>query len=493
MSKRQGIVRPLGLALVLAIGLAAVLALAATWGIAIWQGLRPSRVVSETLFILPDDTPVINRYVSDAWPNVTYRDLNGKELPPATGENSSLGGVLLLMPHRDGLIPFAGDLRIGRFYERGLPPNYWYFLHDGACDGRGYFVGYSYRSKLRVGFIGRDGLRPDQPPAEQWFPIDGAKMAMRTAMLGYGFGDYDADFGFSGWGTVMMISGAQLLEVNLRSGSVRTLMESPDLSALGMLATLPNGKAAYDGPAAAIRSYGEVPRVRLVHHLLVRTRDRVIVFGASEKQRTAFTIPESFRDQKIRLYQLDAGKALLTAWRNLPDGGQRVDLAWVDASGGVRRQVAVPLKNSNGRSEASATWTKALAWPAPVMLAFFSTVEGPLSQVEIGVDRTYSAALARSLAAWWPPLLAVTLLAAVLAWYCWRRHRRYYQPASAVWFVFVLLTGVPGLVAYLCHRRWPVLEKCSACGQVVPRDREACACCGAAFPAPEPKGCEVFA
>ena len=78
------------------------------------------------------------------------------------------------------------------------------------------------------------------------------------------------------------------------------------------------------------------------------------------------------------------------------------------------------------------------------------------------------AALARSLAAWWPPLLAVTLLAAVLAWYCWRRHRRYYQPASAVWFVFVLLTGVPGLVAYLFHRRWPVLEKCPACGQVVP-------------------------
>ena len=143
-----------------------------------------------------------------------------------------------------------------------------------------------------------------------------------------------------------------------------------------MLATLPNGKAAYDGPAAAIRSYGEVPRVRLVHHLLVRTRDRVIVFGASEKQRTAFTISESFRNQKIRLYQLDAGKALLTASRNLPDGGQRGDLPGSmprAGSGGKSRF----LKNSNGRSEAGATWTKALAWPAPVMLAFFPPWKGP--------------------------------------------------------------------------------------------------------------------
>ena len=135
----------------------------------------------------------------------------------------------------------------------------------------------------------------------------------------------------------------------------------------------------------------------------------------------------------------------------------------------------------------------ALAVPAPVVLAFLATVVEPLEHLEIGLEPNYSAALARSLAVWWPALLVVSLLSAALAWYCCRRHRRYYQPASGVWFVFVLLTGVPGLVAYLFHRRWPVLEKCPACGQDVPRDREACASCGAAFPAPEPKGCEVFA
>ena len=136
----------------------------------------------------------------------------------------------------------------------------------------------------------------------------------------------------------------------------------------------------------------------------------------------------------------------------------------------------------------------ALAIPAPVdTRRLLATVAVPLADWAIGLEPNYSAALARCLAAWWPALLVVTLLAAVLAWYCCRRHRRYYQPASGVWFVFVLLTGLPGLVAYLFHRRWPVLEKCPACGQAVPHDREACANCGAAFPPPEPKGCEVFA
>jgi predicted amidophosphoribosyltransferase len=60
-----------------------------------------------------------------------------------------------------------------------------------------------------------------------------------------------------------------------------------------------------------------------------------------------------------------------------------------------------------------------------------------------------------------------------------------------VTFVFIL--GVPGLLAYRFHRRWPVLEACPACKQDVPHDREACSHCGSEFPRPEPKGTEVFA
>ena len=157
------------------------------------------------------------------------------------------------------------------------------------------------------------------------------------------------------------------------------------------------------------------------------------------------------------------------------------------------RSAEVALGKANPRYAENEAWTASLIAPLPAVTTFLATVATPLEYCGNGWAANYSAALAHCLAAWWPPLLVVWLLSVALAWYCCRRHRRYCQSASGLWFVFVLLLGLPGLVAYLFHRRWPVLEKCPNCGQVVPRDRQACAQCGAAFPPPEPKGCEVFA
>jgi hypothetical protein len=282
---------------------------------------------------------------------------------------------------------------------------------------------------------------------------------------------------------VDMISGTQLLEVDLRQRSVRTLMESPHLIGVGMLTMVPKVKAAGE----------KASRVHYRERLAVRTTDRVVLFDATGKQHSAFVIPQELRERSFCLYELGAGKALITAGRQLPDRGHCEDVAWIDASGGVSRRIEVHLAGRYTSDESSGTWQAALAFPAPAMLAFLATVFEPLDRVSSGLDPTYSAALAWCLAAWWPTLAVVTLLAALLAWYCCRRHRRFCQPTGAVWFVFVLLAGVPGLVAYLFHRRWPVLERCPACGHVVPRDRETCARCGAAFPAPAPTGCEVFA
>jgi ribosomal protein L32 len=90
-------------------------------------------------------------------------------------------------------------------------------------------------------------------------------------------------------------------------------------------------------------------------------------------------------------------------------------------------------------------------------------------------------------------LIVVTVLSAGLAIVVWRRQRRYGAAGTALWMIFVVLGGLPGLLAYRFHRRWPVLQACPACGETVPRDRDACAHCGAEFPSPAPKGIEVFA
>jgi hypothetical protein len=310
--------------------------------------------------------------------------------------------------------------------------------------------------------------------------VDGAKLASRTALTSYRYGG-DGDDEEYPEGQALMISGDQLFEIDLQTGSVTTLLGPTELIALAWLSTASTSKAAGE----------ESPHVTFHYRVTVRAADRVVVFDAKGKPHAAFPLPEELRDRGIVLYELNPRTALLTADRDLPDGQRCEDLCWIDASGTVLRRAEVPLAGGSGPREQSVIL--ALAVPAPVVLAFLATVIEPLNSVKIGLEPSYSAALARSLNLWWPSLVVVTLLAALLAWHCLRRHRRYYQPASIAWFVFVLLAGVPGLVAYLFHRRWPVLEKCPACGHQVPRDREACARCAAAFPAPEPTGCEVFA
>jgi uncharacterized membrane protein len=166
---------------------------------------------------------------------------------------------------------------------------------------------------------------------------------------------------------------------------------------------------------------------------------------------------------------------------------------WIDATGKVLRREAVVLEMGFGLGEKDEARTSALLVPAPAILAFVAAVVAPLETLSAQRAANYPAALAHSLALFALPLLLVSLLSVMLAAYCWRRHRPYYLPASGLWFVFVLLTGLPGLVGYLFHRRWPVREACPACGRLVPRDRDACAACGAEFPPPQPKGIEVFA
>ncbi len=169
-------------------------------------------------------------------------------------------------------------------------------------------------------------------------------------------------------------------------------------------------------------------------------------------------------------------------------------LAWIDALGKISQRDEAELYAGHPRDEHQEAWKAAGVVPSPIALAFFAAVMLPLSDItEAGKPGGYFAHAAHQLAVFALPLLVVSLFSAVLAFLCWRRNRRFHQPASIVWLVFVFLAGLPGLVGYLFHRRWPVLEACPACKQSVPRDRDACAECGAEFPPPPLKGIEVFA
>ncbi len=495
MNRPSVIFQPLSMALVLALGFGTVFAVAGAWGFATWESLHSNRDdlgEQKSLVVRADGTPLIRCIVNNGngyQSAKTYRTLDGSELPSHSSGEDFLSSADLPIgqlhhEHEEVSFPLDGYHRIWRFADGQTPASLWYFVHDGARDGRGYFVGYNTENNLCVGFIGRAGFRAELPPVEDWFPVDGAKLAIGNVFAGYSYPGYYRRSGveFPSF-KVIMISGNQVVDVDLWNRSVTTLLESDDLIALDMLQTAATLKGVADKSA---------DRHDLQERLAIRTADRVLIFDAPGKKYSTIVIPEELRERDFSFYEIDAGTVIVTVDRKFPDDRHGAELFWIDASGKISRRAEVPLGEGGSRNETSEAWAVAAFAPSPVAIAFEAYTLSS-QYVSQGRAKTYAAALARSLAVCWPMFLVVTLLAAALAFYCFRRHRRYYQPYSGLWFAFVLLLGLPGLVGYLFHRHWPVLEKCPLCGHAVPRDRETCAACARAFPPPAPRGCEVFA
>src|SRR5262249_40949288 len=131
--------------------------------------------------------------------------------------------------------------------------------------------------------------------------------------------------------------------------------------------------------------------------------------------------------------------------------------------------------------------------PAPLIFAAILLLALPVASVINNQQPDFAAALSHWCSAGWPALILVLGLGAALAVYCLRRHRHMSNQHSLAWAIFAALFGVPGLIGYLAHRRWPAVERCQKCDQPSPRDRETCLECGADFPLPAMKGIEVFA
>jgi hypothetical protein len=305
MTKQTGILRLLGIALVVALGFETVFAVVFGWCIAIWESMRPREGASESLMIRMDGTPLIQstEYTANGYNNsTTYRSLDGSAVSLLGQIREWLKGASLPIPRYTGTFPLRGYARIGRFSDWQTPPVLWYFVDNGARDGRGYFEGYDSASQRRTGFVGRNGFRRDRPPVEERFPMDGVKLASDAAFTRHSTGPYwfgfDRDehsdeFELPTW-KVGMISGGQLLEVDLYKGSVTTLFESADLISAGILETVTKEKTTRQGPM----------QNHIREHLAVRTSDRVFVLDAAGKQVTVYPIPDEFRDQGFTIHEL---------------------------------------------------------------------------------------------------------------------------------------------------------------------------------------------
>jgi hypothetical protein len=90
-----------------------------------------------------------------------------------------------------------------------------------------------------------------------------------------------------------------------------------------------------------------------------------------------------------------------------------------------------------------------------------------------------------------PPSLAAAVVCAIAGWWLGRRY--HFSVASQLkWAVFHLLTGLPGLLGFLCVQEWPARAACPNCKQLRRVDREKCEHCGAGFAPPPRNGTEIF-
>jgi hypothetical protein len=490
------------------LGIQVAYAVVVMWGASVGGRLIPSRKSYEQLQFLVDGTPVIVTYTPTDYESRTARTLDGEPVERKELDEGAVATSLAGPQAPPGVLRgWAG--RMLSFNDGREPALYWYLIHTGDKEGRGYFVGYDSKLKLRVGYIGAGGFRPDKPPAEECFPLDGRRIATGSHLAsraGYYYLTprepryYQDDSPLEpirGW-MVYLVSRDHVLEIDLQRRSVRTVIESDRIVSIGIIDRLYPASPAKD------------PKVRLTRrtYLAVRLPDRVLVLDPHGSERRSYLLPEQVGAKPFSFCQKSDGTAIVEV--RIRPSPYEVGLYWIrDLEDAVRseagdRQVtpqvvllasrtvylAGPRSMEDPRIAAGLA---SLVIPVPAVWTVLTTVAVPVAHLRSGEAGSYPAALARSFSEAWPGVLISFVLSAGAVWLCLRRQRQWAAPWTRTWAVFVFLFGIPGLFGYWFHRRWPVREACPQCGGEAPRDRESCFACGTDFPEPAPKGIEVFA
>lgn len=466
MKKQSGRLASLALALVLAMGAGvAWFFLGAILCGAIDTLFRPAYTggQSEDLVIVHDGTPLVQ--CSSPSRSTTYRTLDGT---PYTER--------FVRAESKGLIeePFASRQQYANmnWHQRVqvVVPNwhdeYWYFVHNGQPKGHGYLVGYSKKTRLPIGYIGRGGFRPNEPPADEWFSVEARRV-----------------FAGSFYGVLRSASNADQ--------AAEQVENLPSTSAAVFFFAMDDGVVLVDFESRMIRPLWTgadfVAAGEMRGSIAVRTPNYVHLVEPGSNKTRSYRLPKGvWRYGTIRIWALPDNGLLVGAFEHAWTKGE---LFWLDASGKVTRRESIDL-----HVESPPRWISrqtenlvisVLAIPSPG--AILSGLVWDAWQCDDW------GRLRRKWLEWQPGLIAVWLISIVLAVLCYRRQRRYALPWTGMWVGFVLLFGVPAYIGYLVHRHWPARLPCPHCGHVVPQDREACCVCGQAFPPPAAKGIEVFA
>lgn len=500
MSKRNAILQPLVLAVLVAIGFGLAWGIVVGWCVTVADQFASSGELYKYLYVRIDGTPLVRTTRSGIYGDWSVETLDGEPVDLRTAE-LTLGGASVTRPEvpHPFLDPFVRPDRQRRMYsylDGNRPPVFWYFVYDGRGDGRAYFAGYDSRSKRLFGYIGEEGLRREKPSRDACFPVDGRMLSYQPRVIASAsyarmgsmpdlyinnqFSEPGREH-FAMW-RLYLVSDDRLLEIDLRERTVRVVFEQQGLVSADIVTeALPN---------VDLRQSKAWPPMR--QYVAACTEDRVLLLDTDCRLQYTFRIPEEIDFRSMTAYLVD-DDTMLYLIRSLGDGVIRYELTWGNRQGGVleQREVSFP-RGGFPVSKPAESAVIGLVIPSPLVAGGFFTLVKPLAKVATS-GKSYSHTLALSLSAAWPTLLAVLFVAILLAWRTWRRQREFGAAKTWLWVGFVFLFGVPGYAGYRFHRSWPTRKPCDSCGADAPRDREACFACGTEFPEPAEKGIEVFA
>jgi hypothetical protein len=497
----------------LAAALVMALAAGVVWGFATaWTGYLASQLwgtrdaVYEYLNVTRDGTPVITSSTT----GTVYETLRKLDGTPYAVENLEWLGPasFLSFPKVPGLIelPVPWSQRIAGMSDSQRPPTSWYLLRDDMPLGRAYFIGYDERSRLRVGYLGREGFRSETPPQDEQFDLGRHVLGWYGPLASTGELEYGGrvrgyvsyvtgDERLAPW-LAFLIDGDRLLEINLRTHNVRSVLESPGMLNVGIIWEQPAATeedAAQQAEAQAAQKGTANRRLPpMITRVAVRLTDRIVVLDPATKENREFVLPESLRGRPMMAYVIRPNQLFIQSWQSDFRRGP-TDLTWLEPAGNIVREQAIVLARPAPTSPRVMAWAAAAVAPVPIGWLAVLSVVAPLRMLQSNDVTTYADGLAKVFDIGWPGFVAVIATGIVLAWITLRLQRKYRRPATGVWTTFVLLLGVPGFLAYWLEHRRPKLEACASCGKIVPRDRDACAACNTQFPAPPLVGTEIFA
>lgn len=503
MQKRIGIVQPLLLAIVIAVGFGIVWAVLVNWGISTTEDLFGPEWMYEGVAFRMDGTPVLQTCRGRNENNVTYRTLDGTAITISRQEVWLQGAWLdAAREEHSYATPFwygesGWSQAIATYNDGGTPATYWYFICNCQASDA-YFVGFDSVGKQRVGSIGPDGFQEPTDSSAKHFAVSKYKYTRaRGIAVGsyYGDGNCEPWYAYSSGGSerfppwlVFVLTDDGVIEVDLLNRSTRAVLKEADAISAGYL---------WRGLASPLTTDSDAHKTQISEYLAVRTNDRILLLDTKGRLDSSFVIPLELRDAGFSFYRLHDNSGVFRVsdnrLRHSKDESYLDRLVWADATGKILHQQECTLMLSGSYDRAIPPWQASTSVPAPLAVATTATVFQPWLYLWQDAEPDIPAALSRSWSEFWLPMAAVSILGVVLAYLCYRRQRKYGLPWTGVWMVFVLLFGLPAYLGYLAHRAWPARLPCPNCGQLAPRDRPTCLACGKEFPTPAMKGIEVFA